>query len=110
MLLAFGIPLTIYLMFNFILYLMTIISIYFISTATSPTHAGRSSGWYILINAKVASLMGFTWILGILAWWTDALGLWYAFNVLNALQGLAIGLAFGITPRNVRLWKMSLKK
>ena len=54
--------------------------------------------------------MGFTWIVGILAWWTDTLGLWYAFNVLNALQGLAIGLAFGITPRNVRLWRMSLKK
>lgn len=48
---------------------------------------------------RLALLMGLTWIVGLLAGYTDITFLFYAFVVLNTLQGLFIFIAFSCSSK-----------
>lgn len=47
------------------------------------------------LYARLSTIMGLTWLTGLLASLVDAQPLWYLFVVLNSLQGLFIFIAFG---------------
>ena len=47
-----------------------------------------------VIYVKICTIMGFSWIFGMLARWTSLYPLWIVFTVLNGLQGTFIFLAF----------------
>ena len=55
----------------------------------------------ILIFVRIFSLMGITWVFGLLPTLVGVFELWYVFIIANALQGFYILLAFGIN-RKVR--------
>ncbi len=58
---------------------------------------------------QIASLMGFTWIFGYMAAFTDVEALWYIYIILNSLQGLFIFISFMCNRRVGMLWCTKLK-
>jgi len=66
----------------------------------------RQFGVYV----RIASLMGFTWVIGFAApfgWLSDILV--YAFVVLNSLQGVYIAIAFALNKRTRNLYRDLMK-
>ena len=53
--------------------------------------------------------MGFTWIFGYIAAFTDVEALWYIYIILNSLQGVFIFIAFIFNRRIGLLWSEKLK-
>ena len=62
-----------------------------------------------LIMFQIASLMGFTWIFGYIAAFTDVEALWYIYIILNSLQGVFIFISFICNRRVGLLWSKKLK-
>ena len=92
MLFAFGIPVAIMLLVNVVFFIRTSVSLYqFNRQIQTDVDVDRPSTWNVIITIKIATLMGFMWITGILAMMTEQKPLWYAFNISNGLQGIAIG-------------------
>ena len=54
-----------------------------------------------IVCIRLLSAMNFSWILGMIAKWTDVDLIWYAFTVANGLQGTFLMLSF-LTWKNVR--------
>ncbi|XP_071804205.1 uncharacterized protein [Asterias amurensis] len=59
----------------------------------------------LIIYLKISSLMGFTWIIGFTAAFTDVILLWYIFIILNSCQGLLVFLSFVCKISIWRRWK-----
>lgn len=55
------------------------------------------------LYAKLALIMGLTWILGLLSGFAQWEWLWYVFVIFNGLQGTFIFVAFDCKPK---IWKM----
>ena len=53
--------------------------------------------------------MGFTWIFGYIAAFTDVEALWYIYIILNSLQGVFIFIAFIFNRRVGLLWSKKLQ-
>ena len=53
--------------------------------------------------------MGFTWIFGYIAAFTDVEALWYIYIILNSLQGVFIFFSFIFNRRVGILWSKKLK-
>ena len=53
--------------------------------------------------------MGFTWIFGYIAAFTDVEALWYIYIILNSLQGVFIFISFICNRRVGLLWSKKLK-
>lgn len=53
----------------------------------------------LVMYVRLATIMGLSWVAGLLAATIDAVFLWYVFAILNTLQGLFIFLAFTCTPK-----------
>ena len=53
-----------------------------------------------VIYLRLVSAMNFSWILGVVAKWTNVAILWYVFTVVNGLQGTFLLLSF-ITWKNI---------
>ncbi|XP_028516316.1 latrophilin receptor-like protein A [Exaiptasia diaphana] len=101
----FTAPVSLILAFNFVMYILTMkaINVTTAQARAAADHENRKNLFFIYI--RIASAMGFTWILGFIAPFKMDF-LWYPFVVLNGLQGLYIALAFGLNQRARRLWKM----
>ena len=56
----------------------------------SAVQEERPSLWNVLITLKIATLFGFTWVLGILTMLTEQTVLWHAFSISNGVQGLGV--------------------
>ncbi|KAK3729999.1 hypothetical protein QZH41_000961 [Actinostola sp. cb2023] len=95
---SFAVPVALILMFNIVMYALTIKAIHVTTAqarvATDHKDRRQTLGIYI----RIGSLMGFTWIFGFAApfGWHF---LWYPFVVLNCLQGAYIAMAFGLNQR-----------
>ncbi|XP_033640859.1 uncharacterized protein LOC117301086 [Asterias rubens] len=59
----------------------------------------------LIIYIKISSLMGFSWIIGFAAAFTDVILLWYIFIILNSCQGLLVFLSFVCKISIWRRWK-----
>ncbi len=110
MLFGFGVPVGLMLLVNVSLFIKTCFSLQKYKKETKPAaQEERPSIWNVIITLKIATLLGFTWIFGIVARLTEQAALWYAFNISNSLQGIAIGLAFGCNGTTLRQWKIFIK-
>ena len=63
----------------------------------------------IICLIQIASLMGFTWIFGYIAAFTDVEALWYIYIILNSLQGVFIFISFICNRQVGLLWSKKLK-
>lgn len=75
-----------------------------IYSSTSTTRFTASAGTQrdFRLYARLAVIMGLTWIVGLVAGAFDIVILWYIFIGLNTLQGLFIFLAFTCTDKVIR--------
>lgn len=96
----FVIPIIFIMLWNatfFILTLMIIHATIGITQMAMPP--GGDNKKQLIIYIKIASLMGFTWIFGVLAVFFNDSTLSYLFVIFNSLQGVYIALAFGFNKQ-----------
>ena len=97
LLIFFIAPLAITLCCNFVFFIRCVVGIYRTKKITQKARRGTKCD--IFIYVKLSSLMGFTWISGFLANAVQIKEFWYVFIVCYTLQGVAIGITFGMSPR-----------
>lgn len=51
------------------------------------------------LYARLATICGLSWVVGLVAGWLDFQPLWYAFVILNTLQGVFIFFSFTMAER-----------
>ncbi|XP_072031884.1 uncharacterized protein [Amphiura filiformis] len=110
---VFGIPILVALLFNIYYFCRTVWGIHISKRGTSsrapPSETARKKKYQeLMIYAKIASLMGFTWIFAFIAAFTGMEVFWYIYIVLNSFQGLYIFLAFIANSMVWGLWKKKL--
>lgn len=107
---AFACPVATCSAFNMVAFLLTVISLSRHADNSnslrgdSPQTDGIAS-WPIYL--RLASLMGFTWIFGLLAMASDWSPLWYVFVILNSVQGAFIAASFALSEHSRSLWSSS---
>ena len=94
----FFVPFAVIMFLNLVFFLM---SAYFVWETTKSsakiTTSGPKSNFFLY--ARLSTLMGLTWITGILAAVLDIEEVWYIFLVLNTLQGLFILVFFSCSKK-----------
>ena len=95
----FVVPVLSIVLFNSVTFLACVYTIREISMNAS--YAGRNVDGKerLVLSLKISSLMGISWLFGILPNVVDRPELWYIFVVCNAFQGVHIFLAFGLSRR-----------
>ena len=87
----FVIPFSVIVGFNTLLILFTIIRI---KISASQSHMVSQERSVYQINIRLSTLMGLSWLLGLVASHTKLEAIWYAFIVLNTLQGVLFFFSF----------------
>ena len=95
----FVIPFSSLVVLNTCLVVSAIWGIYKISGQNQVISRERSYFW---INIKMCSLMGLSWGLGLVAYYTQLAPIRYAFIVFNTLQGVLIFCSFGLTQNVIK--------
>merc|ERR1711974_398581 len=94
----FFIPFAVIMFLNLVFFLM---SAYFVWETTRSsakiTTSGPKSNFYLY--ARLSTLMGLTWVSGVVAAVLDVEFVWYIFLVLNTLQGLFILVFFSCSKK-----------
>ena len=105
LLLFFALPIGILILLNLLFYCLVVKSM--VQTSMSTVVVQRSKGKHhlFLIYVMMTTIMGFTWIFGFIATFSDTPALWYIFVILNSLQGLFICLAFVCNENVAKLFK-----
>ncbi|XP_022101464.1 uncharacterized protein LOC110985056 [Acanthaster planci] len=108
-LVAFGIPIGLTVLVNGVLFAFTVHGIRSSTKQSKPLKQTEKSELQrmrqeLFVYIKISSLMGFTWIFGFAAAWTDVDTLWYIFIILNSCQGLLVFLAFICNKKVWCLW------
>ena len=95
-------PVACILIANIAFFTLTVRSICATSKATEVASGGISVKRHLLLNVKLTSVMGLTWVFGFIAnGLEDSLILWYLFIVFGSLQGVFIFVGF-VCNRRVR--------
>ncbi|CAH1772757.1 unnamed protein product [Owenia fusiformis] len=105
LLFTFALPLGLILIANAVFYINTVLKISDIRNLAQTVKLRgyrKSNNWQYF---KMASIMGFTWIMGFVAAFSQILAFWYVFIVMNSLQGAFICFSFVCTRRTFRLSK-----
>ncbi|XP_033640757.1 uncharacterized protein LOC117300993 [Asterias rubens] len=113
-LIAFGLPIGIIVLVNIVLFSFTVRGIRSAKRQTegmlrSDESKERRMRNELVIYVKISSLMGFTWIFGFAAAFSDLAALWYIFIILNSCQGLLIFLSFICNKKVWSLWRNYLR-
>ena len=95
----FVIPFSSLVVLNVCLVVSAIWGIYKISGQNQVISKERSYFW---TNIKMCSLMGLSWGLGLVAYYTQLGPIRYAFIVFNTLQGVLIFYSFGLTEKVIK--------
>lgn len=69
------------------------------STKSSMKRSGSTARRNFSLYVRLATMMGLSWTLGLVAGYLDVEVLWYIFVVLNTLEGLFIFIAFSCTDK-----------
>ena len=93
----FVIPFSCIVCLNTCLLVFAIIRIKRISTHGAVLSQEQS---YFHTNVKLSVLMGVSWMIGLVASYTEIDAIWYVFIVLNTLQGAVLFFTFGLSTRN----------
>lgn len=102
-------PISIIMVVNLILYIITVRSIYVVSKVATATLTEQPSKGHVLLFIKLSLVMGLTWLFGFLAAIFDVVVLWYVFIVFNTLQGALVAVMFLCTKRVYRLIRKSVR-
>ncbi|XP_072041608.1 uncharacterized protein [Amphiura filiformis] len=112
-LLCFGMPAAVMLSANVIFYIGVVWGIHSSSATNDVNNAniqaarahGRKRVKHLVIYAKISILMGFTWIFGYIASFTDNDALWYVFIICNSSQGFLVFLTNTCNRRVYQCYK-----
>ncbi|XP_064625074.1 uncharacterized protein LOC135486308 [Lineus longissimus] len=105
---AFMVPLGALLAANLTLFTFTVITICRQKAMTSMTRKNDVKRMDVVLYIKLSFLMGFAWIFGFISGFTGDSVTAYLFTVLNTLQGVFIGLCFGLNRRVIRMYRKRL--
>ncbi|XP_068755902.1 probable G-protein coupled receptor Mth-like 1 [Montipora capricornis] len=92
-------PVALIMLFNAFALVHTVLHIVKTRKRTQKVTNQRHSTGVALVFVKMASVMGVTWILGIVANVKALSFLWYPYVILNSLQGLFIFLSFAASGK-----------
>ena len=101
LLIFFVAPLAFTVCCNLVFFIRCVVGIVRTRKVTQKARPGYKLDLFIYV--KISSLMGFTWISGFLANAVPIDEFWYVFIVCNTLQGVAIGVAFAMSPRVLKM-------
>ena len=88
---------------NMILFVRIFLNLQKNFQASSEVNAYFEHKQVALVYLKLFSLSGMTWLLGFLPKISGVTEFWYAFEVINSLQGVYVFSAFGLSTRARRL-------
>ncbi|XP_038051339.1 uncharacterized protein LOC119724383 [Patiria miniata] len=112
-LVTFGVPIGLTVLVNTVLFILTIhgmrASKKLTQSVTDKSELQKMRE-ELFIYIRISSLMGFTWIFGFAAAFSDVTALWYIFIILNSCQGLLIFLSFICNKRVWHLWRNRLRR
>lgn len=97
LLVFFMVPVGIVMILNIILYMASAYMICNTNVTTSNKTSDSHRNYKLF--ARLAILMGLTWVTGFLAHYLNVDAIWFVFIFLNAFQGLFIFIAFTMTAR-----------
>ncbi|ELU08212.1 hypothetical protein CAPTEDRAFT_197529 [Capitella teleta] len=110
LLFTFALPLSITLVFNAAFFLRTVLAIRRAMEITEHVKNASQTQSQLVLYVRLASLMGFTWLLGLLQNALPYAGMRYAFIVCNALQGVGIMACFVCKRRVLRMIRSRIWK
>ena len=100
------IPIAVLLLFNIIAFVVTAVYLRKHSQNTAAKQASGNRRSNLSIYAKLSTLMGFTWLFGLLALVvTSTTAFWYFFVILTSLQGVFVAMAFVVNAKTFGLYK-----
>ncbi|KAL9970848.1 hypothetical protein ACROYT_G023299 [Oculina patagonica] len=99
MIVAMVTPVSLALVFNVTCLTKNVFAIHHLQQGASLATTKSSQTSLILICIKLTTVMGLTWILGLIANWKQAAFLHYPSAVLNSMQGFFIALCFTTTKK-----------
>ncbi|XP_071952463.1 uncharacterized protein [Antedon mediterranea] len=109
LLLGFGIPVSICIALNCVLYLITVVGIWKVHRVTEfavqENQRRNKRKDELKLYIKLSILMGVTWSLVFITVYTDEPVLWYIFIILNGLQGFFIFIAFTCNHQTLAMWR-----
>ena len=94
LLIFFAVPFTVVMAFNIFLFIVSAYIIYDATKSGSKMTSSSVPKVNFHLYLKLAIIMGLTWVIGLVAGFVNWEPFWYAFVVLNTLQGLFIFIAF----------------
>ena len=104
------IPIAVLLLFNIIAFVITAV---YVRKHGQNTAAGQASGnrrSNLSIYVKLSTLMGFSWLFGLLALVvTSTTVFWYFFVIFTSLQGVFVAVAFVVNAKTFNLYKQKYK-
>ncbi|EDO39172.1 predicted protein [Nematostella vectensis] len=104
----FAVPVLGLLIWNIVFFVLTVVAIRKVMKQSSMAQ-DESNRNDLVIYAKIASLMGFTWLFGFLAPFTTYF-LMFPFVICNSLQGVFIAVAFLMNGKVKKLYCNLMKK
>ncbi|XP_041454126.1 uncharacterized protein LOC121407225 [Lytechinus variegatus] len=110
----FFVPMSICLLANLVLFIITIHGVHSIKKTTSMLKAGQDSQlkqWAVelRIYIKISALLGFTWLFGFLMMVVRVPFTEYLFIIVSGFQGVFIFLSFGANKRVKKLWRTTMR-
>jgi len=94
LLLFFGLPLFVVMAVNLVCFALTAVMIAQASSTTKKICSSQQHQSRLVLYTRLALLMGLGWLSGLVAGYARLPLLWYAFILLNTLQGLFIFISF----------------
>ena len=105
------IPIAVLLLFNIIAFVIAAVYLRKHSQNTAAKQASGNRRSNLSIYAKLSTLMGFTWLFGLLALVvTSTTVFWYFFVIFTSLQGVFVAMAFVVNAKTIGLYRQGYKK
>ena len=105
------IPIAVMLLFNIIAFVVTAVYLRKHSQNTAAKQASGNRRSNLSIYVKLSTLMGFTWLFGLLALVvTSTTVFWYFFVIFTSLQGAFVAVAFVVNAKTFNLYRQGYQK
>jgi hypothetical protein len=105
------IPIAILLLFNIVAFVTAAVYLRNHSQNNAAKQASGNRSSNLAIYAKLSTLMGFTWLFGLLAIVvTSTTVFWYFFVIFTSLQGVFVAIAFVMNAKTLALYRKGYQK
>lgn len=98
---SFALPIGLIILSNAVLFILTAVVLY---KTLQQIPSSKRKTWKELLGIylKLTTIMGFTWLFGFIAAFTEITELWYLFIVFNSLQGMFVFFAYVCNKRSFK--------